>query len=117
MSLIDDLGKLGVNVEDGLERFMNNSPLYERMLKKLPAVLETSCVMPCFEAGDLEKAYSNAHTIKGVVGNLSIDPLYKGYSGISSLLRDGKNDEARALLEKTLELEQPIVECIKKYSD
>lgn len=117
MSLIEDIGKLGVNVEDGLVRFMNNASLYERMLKKLPAVLEKSRVMPCFESGDLETAYSNAHTIKGVVGNLSVEPLFAGYSGIASLLREGKNDEAKALLEKTLEQERPIVECIKKYSD
>lgn len=117
MSLIHDIRELGVNVEEGLERFMNNEPLYERMLKKLPSVLEASCVMPCFESGDLEAAYNNAHTIKGVVGNLSVDPLYNGYSGIAKLLREGQGDEARALLEKTLELERPIVECIKKYSD
>lgn len=116
MSLIDDVAKLGVNVEDGLERFMNNASLYERMLKKLPSVLEMSRVMPCLESGDYETAFSNAHTIKGVAGNLSVEPLFKGYSGITSLLREGKNDEAKLLLEKTLELERPIVECIKKYS-
>lgn len=115
MSLIEEAGKLGVNVEDALGRFMNNVSLYERMLKKLPSVLESSPVMPCFESGDLEAALGNAHTIKGVVGNLSIDPLYEGYSGIVSLLREGKNDEARALLEKTLEFERPIVECIKGH--
>ena len=117
MSLIEEVGKLGVNVEDALERFMNNASLYERMLKKLPSVLENSPVMPCFESGDLEKALSNAHNIKGVVGNLSVDPLYEGYSGVVSLLREGKNDEAKALLEKTLESERPIVECIKNYSE
>ena len=33
MSLLDDLKGLGVDVEEGLQRFMGNAPLYERMMK------------------------------------------------------------------------------------
>lgn len=116
MPLIDDIGQLGANIEDALERFMNNAALYERMLKKLPDVLEKSQVKPYFNLGDYETAEKNAHTLKGVAGNLSLDPLYEGYSGIVSLLREKKITEAGELLEKTLESERPIIECIRKYS-
>lgn len=116
MSLIEELGSLGVNIEDALSRFMGNEALYERMLKKFPGVAEDSGVMKYLDSGDLETAAKNAHTLKGIVGNLSFDPLYEGYSEIVLLLRGGNAAEARALLEKTLETECRIVDCIKKYS-
>lgn len=116
MSFIEEIGQLGADVEDALFRFMGNEALYERMLKKYPKVAEETAVMGHLASGDLETAEKNAHTLKGVAGNLSLDPLYKGYSEIVQLLRDGNAAEARALLEKTLEAERPIIECIKKYS-
>lgn len=117
MSLIEEIGRLGADVEDALNRFMGNAALYERMLKKYPDVAEKSSVMPFIDSGDLETAAAHAHTLKGVVGNLSLNVLYEGYSRIVLLLREGKADEARELLEKTLESERPIIETIKKYSE
>lgn len=116
MSFIEEIGQLGADVEDALLRFMGKEALYERMLKKYPKVAEETEVMKYLDSGDHETAEKNAHTLKGVAGNLSLDPLYKGYSEIVQLIRDGNTAEARALLEKTLEAERPIIECIKKYS-
>ena len=115
MSLLDDLRELGADVDEGLQRFMNNSSLYERMLKKLVASANDLQVMPCFESGDLEKALANAHTLKGVTGNLSITPLYNAYSEIVSLLRENKPDEAKTKLEAILPVEKKVMECIGKY--
>ncbi len=117
MSLIDEIGQLGANIGDAMRRFMDNTALYERMLKTLPEVAQRFPVKPYFDSEDYETAINNAHTLKGVVGNLSLDTLYIGYSGIVSLLRDGKIAEARATMEKTLEDERRIIECIRKYSE
>lgn len=115
MGLIEELKSLGVDTDDALVRFMDNSALYERMLKKLPKVIEDAPVMPYVESGDLDTALSNAHTLKGVVGNLSITPLYNNYTEMVSLFRDDKSDKAKALLADTLEIQRDIIDCIKKY--
>ena len=116
MALIDEMKNLGVNVDEALERFMGNASLYERMLGKLTAAVNDNEVMPCFEAGDNEAALEKAHTLKGVTGNLSISPLYIAYSEIVNLLRAGKPDEAKALLEKTLPVQREIISCIENHS-
>lgn len=116
MSLIDELKTLGVNVDEALERFMGNASLYERMLGKLTAAVSANDVMPCFEAGNNEAALEKAHTLKGVTGNLSVTPLYSAYSEIVSLLRAGKPDEAKALLEQTLPVQRDIISCIENHS-
>lgn len=115
MGLIEDLALLGADTDDGLTRCMGNSALYERMLKKLPKVVAEAPVMPYVESGDLDMALTNAHTLKGVVGNLSLMPLYNNYTEIVNLFRDAKPEKATELLAETLKIQQSFVDCIKKY--
>lgn len=115
MGLIEDIALVGADTEDALTRFMDNSALYERMLKKLPKVVEETPVMPYVESGDLDTALSNAHTLKGVVGNLSLMPLYNNYTEMVNLIRDEKMDAAKALLAKTIKIQEDFLDCIKKY--
>lgn len=115
MGLIEDIALLGADTDDGLTRFMGNSALYERMLKKLPGVIEANPVMTFVKSGDLDSALTNAHTIKGVVGNLSLSPLYDNYTKVVELFRGREPAKAEELLERTLEIQRQFMECIKKY--
>lgn len=115
MSFMEELKQLGVNVDEALERFMNNTSLYERMLGKLIDAVNSTEVMPAFEAQDLETALTNAHTLKGVMGNLSITPLYNAYSDIVRLLRENKPEQARKVLEEALPVQEKIIACIERY--
>ena len=115
MGLIEEISLLGADIKDGLSRCLDNNALYERMLKKLPTAIEGAPVMPYIRSGDLDMAMSNAHTIKGVVGNLSLTPLYNNYSELVNLLVDGKPEKAEELLSETMKIQQDIVDCIKRY--
>lgn len=115
MSLIEELKLLGADTDDAIVRFMDNSELYERMLKKLPKVIEDAPVMRYVESGDLDAALANAHTLKGVVGNLSITPLYNNYTEIVKLFREEKPEKAKELLTDTIKIQQDFLDCIKKY--
>lgn len=115
MTLIEEMKALGADTEDALGRFMGNGALYEKMLKKLPKVIEDTPVMSFAKSGDYESATSNAHALKGVTGNLSLTPLYSNYTTIVDFYRMGKNDEATALLADTIELQQKFVDAIAKF--
>lgn len=115
MSLMEELIESGVNVDEALERFMNNAALYERMLGKLVDAVNSTEVMPAFEAQDYETALTNAHTLKGVMGNLSITPLYSAYTDIVRLLREDKPEQARKVLEEVLPVQEKIIACIERY--
>ncbi|MCM1329134.1 MAG: hypothetical protein NC253_06795 [Ruminococcus sp.] len=115
MSKIDELRELGVNIDEALDRFMGNSALYERMLGKLTAAVRDVQVLPAFEEGDHTKALENAHALKGVTGNLSITPLYKGYTEIVDELRAGNPDKARKILDDILPVQEKVIACIEKY--
>lgn len=115
MGMLEELKVIGSNVEEGLERFMGNAALYERMLRTLPAMLKKTDVSESFTNGDTKDAEEKAHALKGVTGNLSITPLYEAYTKIVDLLRAGKNDQAKAVLDDILPVQNKVIECIEHY--
>ncbi len=115
MSMLEELEKLDVNVDEAMQRFMNKAELYERMLKKLPNMMNGTQVMEAIESGNIDGAIETAHTLKGVLGNLSITPLYKAYTEIVALLRKNELDEAKKILEESFPVEEKVVACIEKY--
>lgn len=116
MDLISELEALGVDTQDALKRFSGNSDLYKRMIGKFPASAEGLEVMSFMKDGDYATAVSNAHTLKGVTGNLSITPLYTAYTEIVNCLRANEPEKAIQTLENILPVQQQIINCIKENS-
>jgi len=115
MSMVDELKELGANVDEAMQRFMNNAALYEKMLKKLPNMMKGKQVMEAIETGNIDGAIEIAHTLKGVLGNLSITPLYEAYTDIVALLRQNDMEKAKSILENSFPVDEKVAACIEKY--
>ena len=115
MSMVDELKELGANVDEAMQRFMNNAALYEKMLKKLPNMMKGKQVMEAIETGNIDGVIEIAHTLKGVLGNLSITPLYEAYTDIVALLRQNDMEKAKSILENSFPVEEKVAACIEKY--
>lgn len=115
MSLLEDLKDLGANIDEGLDRFMQNSALYERMLGTFIKMMNNSVIDPNFDSNNYGEVVEKAHAIKGTSGNLSLTPIYEAYTDIVDLLRAGKPEEAREVLVGVLPVQAEIIECIQKY--
>lgn len=116
MTLTEEMGLLGADVDDAMKRFSGKTSFYERMLKKLPAAIESNPVLSFMDAKDYTTATANAHTLKGVFGNLSVTPLYTAYTTIVNDLRANEPEKAEALLKEILPLQEKFVSCILSYS-
>ncbi len=114
MALLDELKELGSNVGEGLERFMGNAALYERMLHKLPDTVQKTDVWGAFANGDLKTAEEQAHALKGATGNLSVTPLYEGYTKVVDLLRAGQAEEAKAVYDGLVPVQEQVIACIER---
>jgi len=77
----------GIDYEDTMRRFMGNIDMYLKFLNKLPADDNMSRLGEAVSAGDLDRAFEAAHTLKGVSGNLGLKPLYEAVSQIVEPLR------------------------------
>jgi len=113
MRLLDELRILGANVDEGLNRFMGNAALYERMLAKLPDMMSKIAINDGFEAEDVNDLIEKTHSIKGVTGNLSLTPLYEAYTKIVDLLRMGNVEEANRIYLEVLPVQEEILARIR----
>lgn len=90
----DLLVQAGVNVDSGLERFMNNEALFLKFLLRFPADPNFGQLENALASGALKDAFTAAHTLKGVTGNLSLDALYRLVDPVVEALR--REDAAAA---------------------
>lgn len=115
MELFEELRALGVDIDDGMKRLMGNQGLYKRMLGLFVKTLRSQYVPVDFDAEDCAETIEKVHSIKGTAGNLSITPLYQAYNEILTLLRTGRAEEARPILERIIPVQEEIIACIERH--
>ena len=116
MSLFEELKDLGVNVDEGLERVMDDEPLYEMMLGMfIDSVNGNPIEMADFDADNVDTLIERVHALKGLTGNLAMTPLFTGYMQMLELLRGGRPKEAGKEYERILPAQNAIMDCIKRH--
>ena len=66
----------GADFQVTMERFVGNETIYLKLLDMLFADTNLQQLGDALRAGDMESAFQAAHTLKGVVGNMGLTPLY-----------------------------------------
>lgn len=89
---VKKLEGLGVNLEDTLERFVDNEQLYLKCLNKLLDDKNYTNMLSAIDEEDAEAAFDAAHALKGVSANLGLDKLFKEMKVITEVFRAGKLD-------------------------
>lgn len=88
MLTVENLRNFGANVTEGLQRCMNNEQLYLTLVNRFLDQNTFPDLKAAILAHDLEKAFHIAHSLKGVIGNLSLSPLYDVIYQMTELLRN-----------------------------
>ena len=91
-----DGAPLGVDYHDAMRRFDGNEALYRRLAGKFADDPHFPALERALAANDTETALREAHSLKGVAGNLSFRALYTHACAITDALRAGDADAARA---------------------
>ena len=111
---LDMLKAFGADVTEGMNRCMDNEEFYLRLIKAAMEDGAFEALGGALSASDTEKAFEEAHKLKGVLGNLSLTPIYEPLAELTELLRhktpgdyEGlygaameKKNELKALLEQ-----------------
>ena len=84
---IEKLKSFGCNVSEGLQRCMNNEAFYLGLVDKFLKSLDLSTLHEALIKKDLDTAFKEAHSLKGVTGNLSLTPIYEALVEMVELLR------------------------------
>lgn len=88
-----DLEKMinaGIDPESAIERFMGNEALYLKFLFRFPEDENYENLCRSIEQQDCGNAFTAAHTLKGVCGNLSIKSMENILREQVEYLRNGE---------------------------
>ncbi|MBR6470916.1 MAG: Hpt domain-containing protein [Victivallales bacterium] len=96
---IKELSDFGANVQEGLQRCVNNEGFYLRLVKKVSGDANFQKLFDAMDAGDLDSAFEAAHALKGALGNLSLTPLFNPVSELTEILRPRTPTDCTALVQ------------------
>ena len=88
MLTIEKLKQFGADADEGLQRCMNNEAFYLKMVARFLEDKTFDKLKANIEEGNLEEAFKASHALKGVLGNLSLTPLYTIIFEMTELLRN-----------------------------
>ncbi|MDR1899629.1 MAG: Hpt domain-containing protein [Treponema sp.] len=104
-----------VNYEEGVKRVLNNNKLYVKLLTKFKTETNLDELSAALAAGEMEKAQTAAHTVKGVAANLSLTELYKQVLEIETQIkaravREGALETVKNAYEETIKSVEKVIE-------
>ena len=88
MLTLEKLRAFGANVEEGLQRCVNNETFYLKLVDKAIRDPSFDALREAAEKGDLDRGFELAHALKGVTSNLALTPLFVPISEITELFRN-----------------------------
>lgn len=108
MITIEKLNSFGVDTAEGLARCYGNEALYLKLIHMVPAEGNFEKLSAAIKLNDLDGAFEAAHALKGVLGNLSMNPMYEKCSEITELLRARTQTDYAPLLTELLEMRDTL---------
>ena len=100
MLTVENLRAWGANVDEALVRCLNNESFYLKLVNKALTDPSFDKLAEAVCAGDLEKGFDLAHSLKGVCANLALTPICKPVEQITELLRHRTETDYAPLLEE-----------------
>lgn len=82
-----------IDMNEGLQRVLNNKQLYIRLLKKFAAETNLTALNDAINVNDLSAAREKAHTIKGIAANLSLKKLFLAVQELETKVKEGIADQ------------------------
>ena len=102
MITLEALQQFGADTDKGLAMCMGNEALYLRLVGSVPTEKRFDDLAGALEEGNLDAAFEAAHALKGVLGNLSLTPMFDKISEITELLRSRTQADYKPLMEGLL---------------
>lgn len=113
MLTVDSLKAFGADTSDGLKRCMDNQAFYLKLVEKALEDKNFEVLEQSIAAKDLEKAFEAAHSLKGVLGNLALTPIYTPVLEITELLRAKTDTDYSSLLQAILDKRAELIALSK----
>lgn len=110
MLSVEKLNEFGANTNEALERCMNNEEFYIMLVEKALKDDSLERLDSALKSGNLDEGFEIAHSLRGVLGNLSLTPLYEVIVEITELLRSRTQTDYSPYMEKAFSIKNRLIE-------
>lgn len=115
--LFSDLQQLGVDMEEIMDRFMEDKELYITCLKKFMNEKTFLELKERLQEKDYENAFNCAHSLKGVSANLGLHHLFDAVCELVEPLRARKDEGLLEKYAKIMEEKEKVEQAIANNQD
>ena len=109
MMTVESLKAAGANVEEGLARCLNKEDFYLKMVNMGLTNQNFQLLGPALEAKDFDRAFELCHSLKGVIGNLSLTPLYDLICQLTEMLRSKTDTDYTGLYSQIMTMQEKLL--------
>lgn len=104
----------GADVDGAVRRFAGNEALYEKFLYKFLQDETFGSLKEAAARGDMEEALRASHTLKGLTGNLGLNPVFTLCSDYVAAIRAGKLSKLPGLYEEINNSYQAVTRILQE---
>lgn len=101
--LCKKLEETGCDIAGAMKRFLEDEDLYCSCLKEVLTDENFNILKEGIAKKDMEVAFQAAHTLKGVLGNMGLTPLYNIVIKMVEILRSNRWDNVPMLYDDLME--------------
>ncbi|MCR5401960.1 MAG: Hpt domain-containing protein [Treponema sp.] len=109
MITIEALKEAGANVQEGLERCLGKEDFYLKQVNMGLTNQNFELLEASLKEKDLDRAFEICHSLKGVIGNLSLTPLYELICSLTEKLRSKSDEDYSALYDQIMAVRQKFL--------
>lgn len=112
-AVIEKLRIWGCDIDGAMNRMLNDEEFYMECLNTIPQEPSFEELEKSLKEKDLQKAFEHAHTLKGVLGNVGLTPMYKKSTEIVEPLRRGDDTGVEKMVKELMEMKIQFEEILK----
>ncbi len=110
--LLEELRNWGCDIDGALERFVGDEELYETCLYTVLDDKAFGGLGEALRAGQVKEAFDYAHTLKGVLANMGLTPMYDITVRIVEPLRTEHTEGLLLIYEELLQAKSVLAAMI-----
>lgn len=111
-NLFEQLRDWGCDIDGAMTRFLNDEDLYVECLHTLMDNEAFTKLEESLNEGEIDQAFHWAHTLKGVLANMGLTPIYEVVARIVEILRAGSNENTMPIYREMMEQRAKLQEIM-----
>lgn len=109
---IEKLRDWGCDIVNTMPRMLDDEDFYIECLELIPDDPNFSMLETAISEHNISEAFNCAHTLKGVISNVGITPMYNVIVDIVEPLRNGKSDNLEGKINELSKMRAHLIDIL-----